>query len=83
MMYGELFRAATRYNTSCSNSKQNIKVSSVESNENTHVNRFNSPVIFYITDCSKAVLLVWFSVFDYLGAISVSVLFSLVCLDDI
>ena len=27
------------------------------------LNRFKPPVIFYITDCSKAVLLIWFSVF--------------------
>ena len=39
-------------------------------------------MIFYFTDRSKAVLLIWFSVFAF--SVSVSVLFlSSVCLDDI
>ena len=46
------------------------------------LNRFKPPVIFHITARSKAVLLIWFSVFACFGVIFV--LFSpSVCLDDI
>ena len=46
------------------------------------MNRFKRPVIFYITDRSKEVLLIWFSVSPFLA--SFFVLFSpTACVDNI
>ena len=46
------------------------------------LNRFKPPVIFYITDRSNAIDLIWFSVFACLMLVSLLFLPS-VCLDDI
>ena len=46
-----------------------LKISEAEGEVGIPLNRFKPPVIFYITDRSKAVLLILFSVFACFGVI--------------
>ena len=64
---------------------QDLTTAEVEGEVGYPFNRFKPPVIFYITDRSKAVLLIWFYVFACFQCFGVSfcTFSSSVCLDDI